>query len=653
MKIINAESGKIIYSILNRKMALHKNSKYCKQGVSSRRKLIESVTKRNDNNVTGKLSYSMNILTESKVKMQNQWKSFINSKSLLSIVKYNENFKLMLNKYWVDVTKKLTLSSNDYDEKRNFNNHNTVNNKDGDQKTEISQNEKQNMKELKSINQGAGDLNIVDKKQSLQSSVVASDQLLQNTRDQILALPQLLNNLFTKLNPRVKESLPLTTVPKWKTYTKSNVTKHSILSRTKHILNSIVIAESNTSQLKRIEDFLAHIEQYPEARYHALKEGVVKVLLRTRQKSEDEKVNESIREALAVIGYIEPLPCRGIRILSIDGGGLRGLLVIEMLKKLEKLTGRRVHEMFDYMCGVSTGAILAANLGSPKRKSLEEISDLYKALSMKIFNQNALRGTSSLVWSHAYYDTALWEKMLQEQLGNEDLIKTARDPCSPKFSAIATVFNDAHVAAYIFRNYTLPPRVESQYMGSYRHKLWESVRASAAAPTYFEEFKHGDYILSDGGIMVNNPCAVAIHEAKRLWPNSPIQCVVSFGTGRTPPIIPNNEGHIKEGNIGSSSWKDKFYKILASATDTEGVHIILNDLLPDHVYYRFNPYLTEMIPMDEVRPDKVALLEQDAQMYIRKNEDKFNQAAIALSQKKTASQAAMDWIKLQKDILGL
>ncbi|KAG8038629.1 hypothetical protein G9C98_007336 [Cotesia typhae] len=555
----------------------------------------------------------MNILTESKAKMQNQWKSFINSKSLLSIVKYNENFKLTLNKYWVDVTKKLTLSSNDYDKKRNFNNHNT----------------------------------------SLQSSVVASDDLLQNTRDQILALPQLLNNLFTKLNPRVKESLPLTTVPKWKTYTKSNITKDSILSRTKHILNSIVIAESSTSQLKRIEDFLAHIEQYPEARYHTLKEGVVKVLLRARQKSENEKVNESIREALAVIGYIEPLPCRGIRILSIDGGGLRGLLVIEMLKKLEKLTGRRVHEMFDYMCGVSTGAILAANLGSPKRKSLEEISDLYKALSMKIFNQNALRGTSSLVWSHAYYDTALWEKMLQEQLGNEDLIKTARDPCSPKFSAIATVFNDAHVAAYIFRNYTLPPRVESQYMGSYRHKLWESVRASAAAPTYFEEFKHGDYILSDGGIMVNNPCAVAIHEAKRLWPNRPIQCVVSFGTGRTPPIIPNNEGHIKEGNIGSSSWKDKFYKILASATDTEGVHIVLNDLLPDHVYYRFNPYLTEMISMDEVRPDKVALLEQDAQMYIRKNEDKFNQAAIALSQKKTASQAAVDWIKLQKDILGL
>lgn len=105
-------------------------------------------------------------------------------------------------------------------------------------------------------------------------------------------------------------------------------------------------------------------------------------------------------------------------------------------------------------------------------------------------------------------------------------------------------------------------------MGSYKHKLWEAVRASAAAPVYFEEFKGGEYLHQDGGIMVNNPCAVAIHEAQHLWPNNEIQCVVSFGTGRIPFNVSENE-EAKE-TAAVSSWKEKFFKILDSATDTEG-----------------------------------------------------------------------------------
>lgn len=70
--------------------------------------------------------------------------------------------------------------------------------------------------------------------------------------------------------------------------------------------------------------------------------------------------------------------------------------------------------------------------GGHKQKTLNEISEVYKELSTKIFTQGALKGTSNLVWSHAYYDTALLEELLQEHLGDKDLIKTSRDPSSPK-----------------------------------------------------------------------------------------------------------------------------------------------------------------------------------------------------------------------------
>jgi calcium-independent phospholipase A2-gamma len=82
----------------------------------------------------------------------------------------------------------------------------------------------------------------------------------------------------------------------------------------------------------------------------------------------------------------------------------------------------------------------------------------------------------------------------------------------------------------------------------------------------------------DGGLLVNNPTAVALHEAKQLWPGCPIQCVVSFGTGRTKPVI-NGE------DVNSSSWKTKFFKILDSATDTEGkLHKTAFDIMQNMIY---------------------------------------------------------------------
>lgn len=74
----------------------------------------------------------------------------------------------------------------------------------------------------------------------------------------------------------------------------------------------------------------------------------------------------------------------------------------------------------------------------------------------------------------------------------------------------------------------------------------------------------------------NNPTAIALHEAQRLWGNSvPIQCIISLGTGRYPrgqlDIINNN---CTNTNI-NISWKDKLLNVIASATDTEGDVVLI------------------------------------------------------------------------------
>lgn len=77
------------------------------------------------------------------------------------------------------------------------------------------------------------------------------------------------------------------------------------------------------------------------------------------------------------------------------------------------------------------------------------------------------------------------------------------------------------------------------------------------------------YHLQDGGLLTNNPCAIAVHEARLLWGRStPIQCIISLGTGRYLPQESDDRGG-ERGAVNSTSLREKLTKIVASATDTE------------------------------------------------------------------------------------
>lgn len=79
---------------------------------------------------------------------------------------------------------------------------------------------------------------------------------------------------------------------------------------------------------------------------------------------------------------------------------------------------------------------------------------------------------------------------------------------------------------------------------------------------------------------------------------------------------------------------------------------MLADLLPPDVYFRFNPYLTEMLNMEETDSKKLEQLERDAVMYLRRNEDKFQDAAKVLEKEKSFGYKFLDWISMKRETLG-
>ncbi|XP_041651938.1 calcium-independent phospholipase A2-gamma-like isoform X2 [Cheilinus undulatus] len=419
------------------------------------------------------------------------------------------------------------------------------------------------------------------------------------------------------------------------------IARVSVDNRTRALVQGLHRASDVRVYINRVEDLSYHLLEFPETAGVAVKEKVIPCLLRLKQAS-DPGLRAAVREALALVGYHSPVKGRGIRILSIDGGGLRGLLALQTLHKLEALTGKPIYKLFDYICGVSTGAILGFMLGV-FQIPLNECDDLYRKLGSDVFKQNVIVGTVKMGWSHAFYDSEAWENILKEKMGSHLLVETSRNPECPKVAAVSTIVNrGTPLKAYVFRNYNLLPGLRSHYLGGCQHQLWQAIRATSAAPGYFQEFTLGNDLHQDGGLLINNPTALAVHECKCLWPSTPLECVVSLGTGRYETPGRNSRTY--------TSLKTKLTNVISSATDTEEVHAMLDAFLPPNTYFRFNPYLSEDISMDENRQEKLNMLQAEGVRYLERNEEKLKKVARILNREKSSVQKMAEWTKLRADM---
>ncbi|XP_022723923.1 phospholipase A I-like [Durio zibethinus] len=103
--------------------------------------------------------------------------------------------------------------------------------------------------------------------------------------------------------------------------------------------------------------------------------------------------NENLRRAIRG----RQIPKQGLRILSMDGGGMKGLATVQILKQIEKGTGKRIHELFDLVCGTSTGGMLAIALGI-KLMTLDQCEEIYKNLGKLVFAEPVPKDNEAATW---------------------------------------------------------------------------------------------------------------------------------------------------------------------------------------------------------------------------------------------------------------
>ena len=227
------------------------------------------------------------------------------------------------------------------------------------------------------------------------------------------------------------------------------------------------------------------------------------------------------------------------KVLSIDGGGIRGVIPAYILQNIENRSGKRTAEIFDLIVGTSTGGILAAGLtvpddsGTDPKYSAEDLLQLYTEYGSDIFRRSFWKGvTSPCGAADEQYDAEPLERVLEQYLGNT----TLADCLIP--IAVAS-YDVERRQPYFFKT---SRALESS---SRNHYLKEAARATSAAPTYFEPAvvksrarRSVTRSLIDGGVFVNNPAMTALVEALSLGHELSDILVVSLGTGISTREIP-------------------------------------------------------------------------------------------------------------------
>jgi hypothetical protein len=293
------------------------------------------------------------------------------------------------------------------------------------------------------------------------------------------------------------------------------------------------------------------------------------------------------RSASASRSYRTRLPWqRGkpFRILSVDGGGIKGIFPAAILASIEDklLAGQPISNYFDLACGTSTGGIIALGLG--KRIPASDLLKLYLDKGNAIFPRagwlEKLRRRLRAYVSYQYERNVL-ERELKAAFQDARLHESKMRLCVPAF--------EGHYGEiYVFKT----PH-HQDYKKDYNEPLVKVGLSTSAAPTYFTAYDRDGYRYLDGGVWANNPIMIAVVEALSCFDIHPTDIrILSLGCGADPFIVDDAKAF-----GGLLAWR----RAIAAAMDLQSQSAIGQARLlvgPERVV-RIEPTVAQPIPLDD------------------------------------------------------
>ncbi|CAK5035846.1 unnamed protein product [Meloidogyne enterolobii] len=304
---------------------------------------------------------------------------------------------------------------------------------------------------------------------------------------------------------------------------------------------------------------------------------------------------------------------RSLRLLSLDGGGIKGLVLIQILMELEDICGNTenfVTKNFDWIAGTSTGAILALALADGYKPI--QCLRLYLRLKDEIF----LTRSNPLV---PYPDEKI-EKFLKENFGETRKMANIKNE-KLKVFVTATKADQIPIKMILYRSYDTPLKKPIDPLPQ-NVNIWKAARCSSAAPTFFSSVNG----VMDGGLMANNPGVTLLLEVfknidfqalsdKNENPPPDLAFMLSLGTGKSPEVavpIPEFSPELGlQGIIQTVQSLNNLKSILVEQLSTSDGQVVEIARYMSHTrrvpYFRLTPSLNTDIQLDTV--DNTLLIE--------------------------------------------